>query len=279
MKMAWGQNPKGVYGPKGRMPSTRMGEMYVDRSLFLKAVAYRKKLQAYDKDKKGDPPDRDLELETLAQVLDGKILVHCHCYRGDEMMQVLGLANEMGFKIRTFEHAVEAYKVRDKLAEAGVGISTWADWWGFKLESYDAVRANIALCTEAGMHVALHSDSENGIQRLNQEAGKAIAAGRKLGIAIPEARAIKWLTSDPAWALGIDDQVGTLKPGLRADVTVWDRTPFSVYARATRVYEDGDLVYDREDPAYQPMSDFELGHPTARPPARSLPPVLPRFTP
>jgi imidazolonepropionase-like amidohydrolase len=185
----------------------------------------------------------------------------------------------MGFKIRTFEHAIEAYKVRDKLAAEGVGISTWADWWGFKIESYDAIRANIALCTESGVRVALHSDSENGIQRLNQEAGKAIGAGRQLGIDIPERQAVRWLTSEPAWVLGIEDKVGTLKPGLNADVAVWDRSPFSVYARATQVYEDGDLVYDREDPAHQPVSDFELGHPTGRPPQISLPPVLPRFVP
>jgi imidazolonepropionase-like amidohydrolase len=275
MKMAWGENPRRVYGAKGRMPSTRMGEMQVDRAIFLRAQAYRKKLG----DKKGDPPDRDLELETLAQVLDGKILVHCHCYRADEMAQVLGLAKEMGFKIRTFEHAVEAYKIRDVLAKEGVGISAWADWWGFKIESYDGIKANIALCTEAGVHVSLHSDSENGIQRLNQEAGKAIAAGRKLGIDLPERQAIRWLTAEPAWALGIEDKVGKLAPGLVGDVVVWDRSPFSVYARATQVYEDGELVYDREDPAVQPRSDFELGHPTARPFDRSLPAVLPRFVP
>ena len=279
MKMAWGENPKRVYGNKGRAPATRMMEMAMDRERFLRAQAYRKKQQAWERDKKGDPPDRDLGLETLAGVLDGKILVHCHCYRADEMAQVMGLAREMGFKVRSFEHGVEAYKIRDMIAAEGVGVSTWADWWGFKIESYDAVPANIALLHEAGVKVAVHSDSENGIQRLNQEATKAIAAGRDLGVEVPESQAIKWLTSNPAWILGIEERTGRLVPGLMGDVVVWDRTPFSVYARAVQVYEAGQLVYDREDPGQQPLSDFELGHPSARPADRSLPPALPRFLP
>jgi imidazolonepropionase-like amidohydrolase len=277
MKMAWGENPRRAYGEKGRAPATRMEEMAMDRSIFLKAKDYRDKWAAYEKDKKGDPPARDLALDTLRGVLDGKILVHCHCYRADEMMQVLGLAQEMGFKIRSFEHAVEAYKIRDMLDAREVGISTWADWWGFKIESYDAVRGNVAMCHDAGMHVAVHSDSEDGVQRLNQEAGKAIAAGRRLGIVIEEKDAIKWVTSQPAWILGIENQTGRLAPGLRADVTVWDRSPFSVYARAQQVYIDGELAFDRNDPAMQPGSDFELGHPAAHPPAPARPLVLPRF--
>jgi imidazolonepropionase-like amidohydrolase len=279
LKMAWGENPRRVYGSRGQMPKTRMAEMAMDRAEFIRAQTYKRRWEAYEKSKTGDPPDRDIGMEALRGVLDGKVLVHCHCYRADEMAQVLGLAHEMGFKIRSFEHGLEAYKLRDRLAADGVGVSTWADWWGSKIEMYDGIPANIALLTEAGVHVALHSDNENGIQRLNQEAAKAMLAGRRLGIDIPEREAIRWLTSEPAWVLGIEAQVGRLQPGFMGDVVVWDRTPFSVYARATRVYIDGQLIYDREDPTVQPRSDFELGHPTARPFDRSLPVTVPRFQP
>lgn len=277
MKMAWGENPRRVYGSKGRMPATRMAEMAMDRALFLRGKAYAKKLRDYEKSHKGDPPERNLQLETIAGVLDGKILVHCHCYRADEMAQVLALAHEMGFKVRSFEHGVEAYKIRDVLAKEGVGVCTWADWWGFKIESYDAIPANIALLNDAGVRVVVHSDSENGIQRLNQEAAKAIASGRAIGLDIPERQAIRWLTSNPAWVLGIEDKTGRLAPGLMGDVVVWDRTPFSVYAHADQVFEAGNLVYDRNDPAVQPRSDFEVGHPSSRLPQRPWPLSIPRF--
>jgi imidazolonepropionase-like amidohydrolase len=160
---------------------------------------------------------------------------------------------------RAFHHAVEAYKIRDELARQGVGVATWTDWWGRKIEMQDGVPAGIALLDEAGVRVALHSDSADDIQRLNQEAGKAMAAGWRAGLEVDRASAIRWITANPAWLLGIDQRTGTLEPGKRADVTIWSGDPFSVYTRADQVFIAGERVYDRFDPASFPVSDFELG--------------------
>lgn len=191
-----------------------------------------------------DPPGRDLGLETLADVIDGKILVHNHCYRADEMNLMLDVAKEFGFKIKSFHHAVEAYKIADRLAKEGVGVSTWVDWWGFKMESYDGVRANLALVDAAGGRAIVHSDSDVEIRQLNQEAAKGWAAGAQLGLSISENAVLRWTTANPAWALGIDDQTGTLEKGKMADVVVWSGSPFSTYSKPELVYVDGALAYD-----------------------------------
>jgi imidazolonepropionase-like amidohydrolase len=257
LKMACGENPKTVYEAKG--PSTRMGNMAGYRAAFAAAEKYRAKWDAYLAKPQGEAPDRDLKLETLAEVLRGHILVHNHCYRADEMGQMLDLAREFGFHIRSFHHAVEAYKIADLLARDSVASSIWADWWGFKMESLDGIPENGALLQQAGARVIIHSDSPDGIQRLNQEAAKAMYAGVRAGIAITRAQAIRWVTANPAWALGIDSTTGTLEPGKWADVTVWSGDPFSVYTRAERVYNAGWLVFDRGDPAQQYPTDFNLG--------------------
>jgi imidazolonepropionase-like amidohydrolase len=154
---------------------------------------------------------------------------------------------------------VEAYKIADKLAAAGTAASVWADWWGFKEEAMDGIQENAALLFQAGARPVIHSDSPDGIQRLNQEAAKAMYAGRRAGINISRGDAVKWFTSNAAWVLGIDSVVGTLEPGKMADVTVWSGDPLSVYARAMQVYNDGYLIFDRNDPARQPVTDFDLG--------------------
>jgi imidazolonepropionase-like amidohydrolase len=154
---------------------------------------------------------------------------------------------------------VEAYKIADLLAQDRACAAMWADWWGFKMESLDGIRENIALVDAAGACAIVHSDSGIGIQRLNQEAGKAIAAGRRMGLGITPEHAITWLTLNPARSLGIDGRTGTLEPGKMADVVVWNREPFSVYAIAEKVYIDGALAWDVGDPARQPVSDFALG--------------------
>lgn len=262
LKMACGENPKRVYGSRGG-PSTRMGEMARFRAAWISAQAYRQKWDQWERD--GRPadrmPERDLQLETLAGVLRGEILVHNHCYRADEMAQMLDLAREFGYHVRSFHHGVEAYKIRDLLARDTVAASLWADWWGFKMEALDFTRANLALVHEAGVRAIVHSDDPMGIQKLNQEAAKAIQAGREAGVRISDDDAIRWLTANPAWALGIDQWVGTLEPGKNADVVVWSASPFSVYARADQVYIDGALMYDRANPARHPFSDFEVGQP------------------
>lgn len=220
---------------------------------------YREKWRAWEAGSANARPERDLQLETLVGVLEGEILVHHHCYRADEMAQVLDVAREFGYRVTSFHHATEAYKIGDLLAAEEVCASVWADWWGFKLEAWDGIRENAALLHAAGACVVIHSDSDTGIQRLTQEAAKAMVSGRRMGLAIDEAEAIRWLTANPARTLGIADRTGTLAQGKMADVVVWDGNPFSVYTKAEQVFIDGALVYDRNDPARQPRSDFMLG--------------------
>jgi imidazolonepropionase-like amidohydrolase len=257
LKMACGENPKRVYQNRG--PSTRMGNMAGYRAAFIQAEQYRQKWDKWNKDHQGDAPQRDLRLESLAEVLRGNIFVQNHCYRADEMVQMIDLAHEFGFKIRSFHHAVEAYKIADILAREGTSASVWADWWGFKEEAMDGIHENAALVQQAGARAVIHSDDAGGIQRLNQEAAKAMYYGRRAGIQITRDQALRWFTANPAWTLGLDSIVGTLEPGKMADVVVWSGDPLSVYARALQVYNDGWLVYDRNDPAHQPKTDFSIG--------------------
>jgi imidazolonepropionase-like amidohydrolase len=261
LKMACGENPKRVYGERGRAPSTRMGNVAGYRAAWIRAEEYQRRWDAWNEGSRtpASMPTRDLELETLAGVLRGEILVHNHCYRADEMAQMVDIAKEFGYEIRSFHHGVEAYKVRDLLAREGISGSLWADWWGFKMEAMDFTKANVALVHDAGARAIVHSDDPIGIQRLNQEAAKALGAGRDAGLEISENDALRWITANAAWALGIDEEVGTLEPGKRADVVVWSHNPFSVYARADQVFIDGALILDRSDPARRPRTDFEVG--------------------
>jgi len=265
LKMACGENPKRVYGDRKQMPSTRMGNMAMYRAQWIEAQQYIDDWAAYEKklaDNKDDakPPKRDLRLETLAGVLKGEIIVHMHCYRADEMMTILDMADEFNYKVGTFHHGVEAYKIADELAENGVCGALWADWWGFKMEAYDGIQENIAIVDrpEGGCAI-VHSDSSEGIQRLNQEAAKAMASGNRAGMSIAPEHAIAWITSNAAKSLGVEKYTGSLEAGKMADVVLWNGNPFSVYAKAEHVYIDGALVYDRENPELQPESDFELG--------------------
>jgi imidazolonepropionase-like amidohydrolase len=265
MKMACGENPKRYYGGMKQLPSTRMGNMAAYREQWILAqkyiddwAAYNEKVAAGKDDAK--VPKRDLSMDTLAAVLKGEILVHMHCYRADEMVTILDMAKEFGYKVGTFHHGVEAYKIADVLAENGVCGALWADWWGFKMEAYDGIQENIAIVDRPkGSCAIVHSDSAEGIQRLNQEAAKAMSRGNHAGIDISPERAIRWITSNPAKSLGISDQTGSLEVGKMADVVIWNGNPFSVYAKAEQVFIDGARVYDRDNPELQPVSDFELG--------------------
>jgi len=300
LKMACGENPKRVYGSQKRAPSTRMGNVAGYRQAFADAQDYVRKVDKYErelgeyekkhgkgaadddsdnddasdkskdkdkgkaksKDKPPEPPKRDMKMETLAEVLAGRILVQIHCYRADEMAIMLDLADEFGFKVAAFHHGVEAYKLADRLAEKNVCGALWADWWGFKMEALDGIQENIALVDRPKNSCAMiHSDSAEGIQRLNQEVAKAMARGNRAGLSIPPERAVRWMTANPARALGIADKTGTIEPGKMADVVLWNRNPFSVYALADQVYIDGALAFDRGDPKRQPRSDFLLGQP------------------
>ena len=264
LKMACGENPKRVYGSKGRAPSTRMGNVAGYRTAWINAADYQRRWDDYRakaaKGEKADPPKRDLGLDTLSAVLRGEIQVENHCYRADEMAQMIDISKEFGYHIAAFHHAVEAYKIADLLADNGICVATWTNWWGGKMEMLDGIEANAAMVNGAkGGCAIIKSDDPDLIQRLNQEAAEALAAGRAAGYQLSEAEAIKWITANPAKALGIAKQTGSLEPGKRADLVIWDHDPFSIYARTVRVYLDGAIAYDRNDPRYQPRSDFDLG--------------------
>jgi imidazolonepropionase-like amidohydrolase len=262
LKMACGENPSRVYGGRNSSPATGMGNVAGYRAAFIAAREYKAKWDKWREDGEGSPPTRNLELETLAGVLDGSVLIQNHCYRADEMAVMIDVAKEFGYRITAFHHAIEAYKVAPLLAREGICADMWTGWWGFKMEALDAVEANAALVdAPAGSCAVIHSDDAELTQRLNQEAAAALAAGRRIGMDIPEERAIGWITLNPARSLGIADQTGSLEAGKRADVVIWSANPFSVYARADQVFIDGGLAFDRFNPAYQPVSDFELGQP------------------
>jgi imidazolonepropionase-like amidohydrolase len=282
VKMACGENPKRVHAEKGGL-QTRMAEYAAFRTAFAEAQAYTAKKAAYDnawtvwqmKRKRAEqiesrrddakkiagetapePVPVDLKLETLSGVLRGEVLVQVHCYRADEMAQMIQIADEMGFRIRSFHHALEAYKIRDLLAKNNIAVNTWADWFGFKLEAYDGIPENAALLTQLNVRTTIHSDSAIGVQRLNQEAAKAQTAGNKAGIKIDDDTALRWITANPARVLGIDAVTGTLQEGKRADVVMWSGSPMSVYTRAEVVIVGGHVSYEKTKGMR--ASDFEL---------------------
>ncbi len=264
LKMACGENPKRFYGGQGRSPATRMGNMAGYRTAWIKAQDYQHRWKEYiKKEKAGNPkakrPVRDLNLETLVGVLEGEIRVHNHCYRADEMVQMIDLSKEFGYQITAFHHSIEAYKVAPLLAKENVCAVMWADWWGFKQEAFDTVRENMALVDMVNACAIIHSDDPIQVQRLNQEIAKAMSAGNRMGLEITPAHAIQWATLNPAKALGIDQQTGSIKVGKNADLVLWDSNPLSVYAHAEKVWIDGVQQYDRNSIVGRETSDFNLG--------------------
>lgn len=258
LKMACGENPKRVYAARG--PATRMGNMEGYRTAWIEADAYRRTWDAWLANRSGDPPRRDLALETLAEVLRGNILVQNHCYRADEMALMLDMAREFGYTIRTFHHGTEAYKIADLLARDSVAAALWADWGWYKMEAMDATAGNIPLTHAAGARTIVHSDDASGIQRLNHDVAKGMAAAADMGMTITDDVAIRWITINPAWALGLDDRIGSLEVGKNADVVLWSGNPFSVYSEAEKVWVDGAMLFDRADPEQRWRTDFELGY-------------------
>ena len=251
VKMSCGDNPRSHYGSKGQSPNSRMGSIRMLREIFARSRAGRSE---------GKPPPGDnFDAQTVHAVLDGELPVHVHCYRADDMIGMLNLAREFGFRITAFHHAAEAYKIPARLNREGACAVVWSDWWGFKTEAADAIRANAAFVDAAGGCVALHSDSPYMGQRLTLEASKAMAAGRREGVPIAPERAIRWVTSNPARMLGLGDRTGSIAVGKDADLVLWSGDPFSVYSRAEQVFIDGALVFDRADPRRQPRADFEIG--------------------
>ena len=248
IKFALGENPKdmrqfGQTGPR-RYPVTRPGVEFVIRDAFSRARAYQKEWQEYERRRKAGEdvsmPRRDLQLEPLVEILDGKRLVHSHTYRADETLMLIRLAEEMGFKIATFQHILEGYKVADEMAKHGVGGSTFSDWWAYKVEAEDAIPYNAALMHKRGVLVSVNSDSAEHARRLNTEAAKSMHWG-----GLTEDEALSLVTINPARQLKIDQRVGSLEVGKDADVVIWNRHPLSTYAIVDRVYIDGEQYYDR----------------------------------
>jgi imidazolonepropionase-like amidohydrolase len=248
IKFASGENPKRVYGSRDQLPSTRMGNFAVQRQALVEAQDYMREWDAYnDKVKRGDkdasPPKRDLKLEALADVLRGKLMVQIHCYRADEMLTEMAMAKEFGYNLRAFHHALEAYKVADQLAANNVGIATFADWWGFKQEAWDAIPWNAVMAMRKGVKVAIKSDSEDYTRRLNQEAAKTIRYG-----GATEDEALKMITLNPAWIIGVDNRVGSIDVGKDADLVIWDGYPLSTTGAPEKVWIDGEVYFDRSQP-------------------------------
>ena len=282
IKFALGENPKDlrqgtVQGPR-RYPVTRSGVEFVIRDAFTRAKAYQKAWQQHEKNRSAGPaPRRDLQLEPLVEILEGKRLVHAHCYRADEILMLIRLAEEMGFKIATFQHVLEGYKVAKEIAAHGAGASTFSDWWGYKIEAVDAIPHNAAIMTRKGVLVSINSDSAEHSRRLNTEAAKSIRWG---GLTDDEALAL--VTINPAKQLRIDARVGSLEVGKDADVVVWTHHPLSAYAIVDRAYIDGTVYYDRRaderrlTDLRKEKSDLATAESTRRSPTASEPQTPPR---
>lgn len=251
IKFALGENVKrsnspALPGVQRRYPATRMGVEETIREAFTRARDYKSAWDEYRAavnrgDKTAMPPKRDIQLDPLVEILEGKRYVHAHSYRADEIVMLINLADELGFKVKTFQHVLEGYKVAKEIAQHGAGASTFADFWGYKIEAYDAIPHNAAIMTRAGVVVSMNSDSDERARRLNIEAAKAMRYGD-----LSEEQALKLITLNPAIQLGIQDRVGSIEVGKDADVVIWNGHPFSVYSRVDTTFVDGEIFFDRE---------------------------------
>ncbi|MGH9815149.1 MAG: amidohydrolase [Candidatus Acidiferrales bacterium] len=250
IKFALGENPKRSNstpqpGQPRRYPATRMGVEDVIRQAFTDAREYKKEWDEYNRRKGAEPnlvpPRRDLKLDPLVEILEGKRLVHAHCYRADEIMMMIRVAEEFGFKIKTFQHVLEGYKVAKEIAAHGAGGSTFSDWWAYKMEAYDAIPHNAAIMTKKGVVVSINSDSAEEARHLNQEAAKTMKFG-----GLNETEALKLVTLNPAIQLGVADRVGSIEAGKDADLVIYDQHPLSVFAVPQKVLIDGIVYFDRE---------------------------------
>jgi imidazolonepropionase-like amidohydrolase len=267
IKFALGENPKRAGNPtgqrigagnvQGRYPATRMGVEDVIREAFNEAKEYQQSWKDYKqkiaRGEQATAPRRDLKLEPLVEVLEGKRLVHAHCYRADEILMLLRVADDYGFKICTLQHVLEGYKVAKEIAAHGAGASTFSDWWAYKLEAFDAIPYNAAIMMRKGIIVSLNSDSDELMRHLNDEAAKTIKYG-----GLNETEALSLITINPAKQLKIDKRVGSIEVGKDADLTIFDKHPLSNYAKVEKVFIDGQMYFDRSsDLAERPERDTE----------------------
>ena len=245
IKFALGENPKRTNfnptpGAAFRYPRTRMGVMEVIRDAFVRARDYQKQWDDFRAKKTTIQPRRDLELEPLVEVLEGKRLVHAHGYRSDEHLNLMLIADEFGFKVATLQHGLEAYKIAPEIAKRGTGASIFSDYWGYKLEAYDSIPYNASILWKAGVNVSINSDSDERMRRLNLDAAKVVKTG------VPEEDALKMITINPAKQLGIDKRTGSIEVGKDADLVIWTAHPFSVYARPETTMIEGEIYFDRQ---------------------------------
>lgn len=285
IKFALGENPKRTNFPQPagqrRYPATRMGVEEVLRDAFVRARDYKAAWDDYRLQSKRDksliPPRRDLELEPLVEVLEGKRFVHAHCYRADEILMLINIADEFGFKVRTFQHVLEGYKVAKEIARHGAGGSLFADSWAYKIEAYDSIPYAAAIMTRAGVSVSLNSDSDERMRRLNIDAAKMMRYGD-----VTEEEALKMITMNPAWQLGIEDRVGSIDVGKDADIVIWNGHPFSVYSRVETTIIDGEVFFDRQQDAThradleRERATLEKSEPNRAPAQGGTPPPRPR---
>jgi len=286
IKFALGENPKRSSfnpqpGQQRRYPATRMGVEEVIREAFTRARDYKKTWDEYRagvarRDQNLIPPRRDLQLEPLVEVMEGKRYVHAHCYRADEILMLINVANEFGFKVKTFQHTLEGYKVAKEIAQHGAGASIFADNWAYKIEAYDAIPYNAAIMTRAGVNVSMNSDSDERARRLNIEAAKAMRYGD-----LSEEETLKLITWNPAWQLGIQDRVGSIEVGKDADLAIWNGHPLSVYSRVETTFVDGEIFFDRQQDLarradlLKERAQLEQAEPN-RPPSAGVSPATPR---
>ncbi|HKS67405.1 MAG TPA: amidohydrolase family protein [Candidatus Acidoferrales bacterium] len=248
IKFALGENVKhsNFGGPIPRYPETRMGVEETIRDAFTRAREYQQEWAEYNRRKAAGeqnliPPRRNVQLEPLVEVLEGKRYIHCHSYVSDEILMLMRVAKEFGFKVRTFQHVLEGYKVADEMAANDIGGSTFSDWWAYKMEAYDAIPYNMALMEKRGVIVSVNSDDPEEARHLNQEAAKSMRYGN-----LTENQALRLVTLNPAIQLGIDNHAGSIEPGKDADLVIYNRDPLSVYAVVQKTIIDGHVYFDRE---------------------------------
>lgn len=245
IKFALGENPKRTNfqpqpGQTFRYPRTRMGVMETIRDAFTRARDYKKSLDDFRAGRTKTQPRKDLELEPIIEILEGKRLVHAHGYRSDEHLNLILLADEFGFKIATLQHGLEAYKIAPEIAKHGAGVSIFVDSWGYKIEAYDSIPYNAYILWKNGVNVSINSDSDERMRRLNLDAAKVMKYG-----GVPEEDALKMITLNPAKQLGIDKRTGSIEVGKDADLVIWSEHPFSVYAKVETTMIDGEIYFDK----------------------------------
>jgi imidazolonepropionase-like amidohydrolase len=245
IKFAMGENPKRSSqtfqpGQIPRYPRTRMGTLEVMRDAFVRARDYKQAWDDYRAKKTNIPPRRDIELEPLVEVLEGKRLVHAHGYRSDEHLNLMLLADEFGFRVATLQHGLEAYKIAPEIARRGTGVSIFADSWSYKLEAYDSIPYNGYILWKNGVVVSINSDSDERMRRLNLDAAKMMKYG-----GVPEEESLKMITLNPAKQLGIDKRTGSIEQGKDGDIVIWNAHPFSAYSRVDMTLIEGEVYFDR----------------------------------